>query len=313
MLTYTLLRRRPQHFQCMTGMSVAEFDALYDQVEPAWVAAEQERLSRPGRRRAIGAGPGYRHTLQTQLVLLLVWLRLYLTTAALGVLFGVDKATVSRICRRLLPIVRQVSQADVIWTEPPQRGQGRALDQALAACPDLARILDATEQPVQRPNKRRDPEREKRYYSGKKRCHTCKYALVVNEQGLICNVSPTTPGGVHDLTHVRQAGLLTPLPLSKVVVADAGFDGLANDLPEHGVATARKAYRDHPLTEEDLAFNRDLSRTRVVVENAFSRLKHFRSLSDRFRHVVEQVHSDIVLVLAAIVNRRTQRRLLQRS
>src|SRR5690606_14658239 len=154
---------------------------------------------------------------------------------------------------------------------------------------------------------RRDPEREKRYYSGKKRCHTCKTAVVVNEAGLMVDCSATTPGSVHDLTHVRQAGLLAQVPLDKVVVADAGFDGLANDLPDHAVATARKAYRNHPLTEADKAFNHDLARSRMVVENVFCWLKHFRCLRERFRHSVEQLHRDMFLVVAGIVNRRTMR------
>ena len=84
----------------------------------------------------------------------LMWLRLYLTTEALGALFDVDKSTVSRNGRRVLAVLRQISQEELAWPDPPRRGQGKDLAQVLEAHPDLFAILDATEQPVQRPQAR---------------------------------------------------------------------------------------------------------------------------------------------------------------
>lgn len=57
---YTYLRQHPAVFQAMTGLRVAEFDAVVTAVVPRYQAAEVARLSqptpgRPRRQRAIGA------------------------------------------------------------------------------------------------------------------------------------------------------------------------------------------------------------------------------------------------------------------
>lgn len=181
--------------------------------------------------------------------------------------------------------------------------------QALSVCPDLLAILDATEQPVQRP---KDPERQRRFYSGKKKRHTIKTGLVVNEEGLIRAVTPPTPGSVHDLRHFRESGVLGRIPRACRVVGDRAFTGLQHDLPRHNLAIAHKARRHHPLTRAQKVANRELSQRRMVVEHVFAAMKQFRALADRFRHAVE-VHQDVFTVIAALVNQRTRKRLATRA
>ena len=234
-----------------------------------------------------------------------MWVRLYLTTAALGALFGVDKATVSRNGRRILAVLRRVSEGEIAWPDPPARGQGKDLAEALASCSDLFAILDGTEQPVQRPQ---DPQRQQDFYSGKRKRHTIKKGIVVNERGLIRAVTPSTPGAMHDLRHFRKSGVLNRIPRQVGVIGDAGFDGLHHDLPEHSVATPHKARRNRPLKEDQKLANQELARVRIVVENVLAQIKHFRALAERFRHSLE-THDDIFIVVAAIVNRRTRQRL----
>jgi hypothetical protein len=304
MLTYSDLVRHPARFQRLTGVSVSEFEALLDKFLPAWEEAEYARLMRPDRQREIGGGRHQTLALANQLLMVMLWLRLYLSQGALGALFAIDKSTVSRRLRPLLSVLRQVSEID--WPEPPARGQGKELGEALHDHPDLLHIVDVTEQPVQRPNAK---VQEKAYYSGKQRCHTCKHAIGVNEQGIIRTLSPVSPGSVHDLTHLRQSGLLETIPHAVTVVADAGFEGLYTNLPNHSVVTPHKAKRNHPLLPDQKRINHELSAIRVVVENVIAHLKHFAILSHRFRHTVETWHDDVFWVVAALVNRRTLARL----
>ncbi len=56
MLNEAHLRRHLAAFRSMTGIAVAEFDTLAHDALPALAAADQARLERPTRRRAIGAG-----------------------------------------------------------------------------------------------------------------------------------------------------------------------------------------------------------------------------------------------------------------
>jgi transposase len=304
MLTYQSLAKRRRAFKSLTGLSVKEFEAIYKDFEPLWLAAEAQRLNRANRQRAIGGGGVYKLGLRTQVVMVLLWLRLYPTTETLAALFDVDKATISRNSWRILKVLAQIDSIE--WPSPPRKGQGHDLESLLTAYPDLLAAIDATEQAVQRPQ---DKAQEKAHYSGKCKQTTCKKAIVVNEVGVIRDLTPTVPGRTHDLTLVRQSGLLSRLPIDVTVIADAGFDGLAKYLPDHSVATAHKAQRNHPLTLDHKLANRLLSCERIIVENVFAHLKHFRCLSARFRHDIQTCHHLMFTVVAIIVNRRTLARL----
>jgi len=307
MINYQRLSQKPKIFKNLTGATIDEFDRVYQQAYPVW--QEQERLSRPNRQRAIGGGRKYELKFREQLLMTLVWLRLYLNTEALGYFFGVDKSTVSRNTRRVLAALRVVGEGTLGWPEPPQRGQGKNVAQALAEYPDLFAIVDATEQAVQRSS---DDETQRQHYSGKKKRHTRKTQLIVNEHGEIRHLSRSTPGSPHDLKHFRGSGAGEQIPKGATVAGDAGYDGLGNDLPEHSVITSFKARRNHPLTEEEKLLNQEFSRVRIIVENTICQLKHFKVLAHQFRHTVA-LYDDAFRAVVAIVNPRIKRHVAMAS
>ena len=304
MIRYQELSQKPRVFKSLTGVTVSEFDELYAQVQPLWLEHEIRRLSRRERKRAIGGGRTYTLHLKEQLLMTLVWLKLYLTVDALGFFFGVSGSTASRNTRHMLPILRRLGDETLGWPEPPQRGQGKNIAQALQAYPDLLAIVDATEQRVRRSS---DAQIQRAHYSGKKKRHTRKTQLIVNEQGQIRDVSASTPGRVHDLEHFRQSGSAHRIPKQVGVAGDAGYQGLHDELPDHSVGTAHKARRNHPLTEDEKAINREFSSMRIIVENTICELKHFRVLSECFRHVVDR-YDETFRAVVALVNPRIARR-----
>jgi transposase len=223
---------------------------------------------------------------------------------ALGFFFGVSGSTASHNTRNILPVLRQLGDETLGWPEPPKRGQGKNIQQALQEYPDLLAIVDATEQRVRRSS---DAHIQREHYSGKKKCHTRKTQIIVNEQGQIRDISTSTPGRVHDLEHFRQSGASQRIPKQVGVAGDAGYQGLHHELPDHSVGTVHKARRNHPLTEDEKAINREFSSMRIIVENTICELKHFRALSERFRHVVERYDGTFRAVIS-IVNPRIARR-----
>ena len=305
MITYHKLAQKLTTFKSLTGLTILEFEALLERFAPAWVAAEQQRLSRPNRKRAIGGGRKYELELRERLLMVLVWLRLYLNTEAMGFFFGVDKATVSRNCRRHLKVLRSLGDATLGWPEPPKRGEGKTIDQALEAYADLLAIVDCTEQKVRRSQ---GEDTQKKHYSGKKKTHTRKTAIVVNERGLIRAITSSTPGSQHDLKHVATAGVIDEIPKDVTTVGDAGFDGLQNYYPERSIGTPHKARRNHPLQEDQKLANRLLSSERIVVENTLCELKHFKALKHPFRHAME-LYDDTFRAIAGLVNWRIAQRL----
>lgn len=264
-------------------------------------------MLRPNRQRAPGGGCKPTFGLRDQLLVTLVWLRLYLTTETLGFLFGIDKATVSRYTRAILLVLRQVGDATLGWVEPPKRGQGKDLATARATYPDLFAIVDATEQPVQRSA---DPEQQQQHYSysGKKKRHTRKVQIIVNEHGIVREVSASVPGAVHDRELFRQSGAADAIPKETVTGGDAGYQGIKDDLPDHSVITPFKKTKLHPLSEEQKLLNQEFSRTRIIVENILAQFKNFKALAERFRHHVDR-WDDVFRAVLALINPRTLKRL----
>lgn len=302
MITFENLSKKPRIFKGFTGVSVAEFEELLESVRPVWEKRERQRLSRPKRQRAIGGGRKPVLGLRGQLLLTLVWLRLYLTTEALGYLFGIDKATVSRYTRRMSAALCEVGEATLGWPEPPKRG--KSIEEVRETHPDLFAFVDATEQPVRRS---KDYETQKKHYSGKKKRHTRKVQIVVNEEGIVRDVSRSVPGSMHDRRLFTQSGVANKIPKEVVVGGDAGYQGIQKDLPDHSVVTPFKRSKNHPLNEEQKWLNREFARGRIVVENTIAAFKHFKALAEVFRHAVA-LWDEVFRAVLAIVNPRLQKR-----
>lgn len=304
MLTFERLSQKPQIYKAFSGVTVEEFAALLTRVTPVWIEYERRRLARPDRQRALGGGRKPKLALREQLLLTLVWLRLYLTTETLGFLFEIDKATVSRYTRALLPALRTVGEGTLGWPEPPQRGQGKNIAEARVAYPDLFAFVDATEQTVQRSQ---DAEIQKQHYSGKKKRHTRKAQLIVNEQGVIRDVCESVPGSVHDRRLFRQSGAAAKIPKEVTAGGDSGYQGIQDDLPDHSVMTPFKKSKLHPLTDEQKLLNQEFASARIIIENVIAQFKHFQALAQPYRHAVGR-WDDVFRAVLAIVNPRIKKR-----
>lgn len=75
------LRKRPRHFRNFTGLSVEQFERLAEGVKAELTQAGQEVGSR---QRAVGGGRKATLALEDQLVVTLMYYRLYVTQLLLG-------------------------------------------------------------------------------------------------------------------------------------------------------------------------------------------------------------------------------------
>jgi hypothetical protein len=218
-MRYEYLSHYPTVFLSATGLRVSEFDQLQADCLAAYQTAEAQRLERPDRQRAIGGGLSPELDERDQLLLTVVWLRVYPTNEGLGYLFGVSDSTVSRYIHRVLPVLEQAGQ-DTMRLPDPGRKRRKHLDDLLADIPELAVVIDSFEQKVQRPP---DPDEQKGHYSGKKKTHTLKSQVAVDEEtGCIIDVSASVPGPTPDITLLDQSGLLDRLPEGLATLGDAG-------------------------------------------------------------------------------------------
>src|SRR5258708_5603005 len=84
------LRAFPAIFRNLTGITLAVFDHLLQDLRPAFADSRRQRLDRPNRQRAFGGGDDFDLPADDQFLLTIFWLRHYPTQEVLGYLFGVS-------------------------------------------------------------------------------------------------------------------------------------------------------------------------------------------------------------------------------
>ena len=294
MITFENLSRKPGTFKDFTRVSVAEYEGLLEQVTSLWVERDRTRLARPHRQRAVGGGRKPAPALREPLLLTLVWLRLYLTTEALGYLFGIDKATESRYIWRMLHILQAIGKVTLGWSEPPKRG--KSLEEVREEHPDPFAFVDATRQ-QEGVRKTRSPRSN--IWAKKEAVHA-QGAVIVNEEGLVRNVSESVPGSVHDRRLFTQSGAASKSPKG-VVGGDAGYRKIQDNLPEHSVITPFEKLKRQPLKEVQNQINQAFARARIVVENTIGAFRHFKALAEVFRQAVALWDEVVRAVLAIAI------------
>ena len=211
------LKKRSRHFANFTGLSVEQFEQLLEAAQAA--AALQPREER-SRQRAVGGGRKAKLALEEQLLVTLMYYRLYSTQILLGYLFStvrqlgqgpcpycLDDGNVSRVINRVLPWLLEVLplpvQERLLFASDEPQGRRRigTLEQLLKRHPEFAEVLiDAPEQETPKP---KDRVKHKGNYSGKKKRHTLKTQVVTSCSGLLLHVSRAIAGKVNDLTLLR--------------------------------------------------------------------------------------------------------------
>jgi DDE superfamily endonuclease len=304
MFAYETLTRHPSAFRSLTGMTPDEFEELLTSFRAAHDRRQRRRRTTrrgPLRERAAGAGHPHRHDDRHRLLMALVWLRLYPTYELLGFFFGLHKRNAQLNVRDVLATLDTLD--DFPFDRPGRdRKKLRSVTAVLAAFPAVRVIIDSKEQRVHRPT---GYEAQKPYYSGKKKAHTVKTQVVVDPCGRIEGVSASVPGGAnHDLPLLRGSGVLEQLAEGAAAMRDKGYVGVKNYYPATLVVLPFKARRGHPLTAEQEAFNRAVARCRIVVEHTMAQLNRFTVLRQVFRGQQRGRHSQVVRVVAKLVNRR---------
>src|SRR5215211_7391431 len=220
---YAHLSRHPEVFRAMTGLTVAAFDDLVNDLLPACAQARQRRLQRPSRKRAPGGGRHDQLCWTNQILLTVIWLRTYPTNEVLAYLIGVSDSTVSRVLARMLPLLEAAGK-DTMRLPDPGRKRRKQLDDLLRDTPALAVVIDTFEQRVQRC---KDHDAADAHYSGKKKQHTLKSQVAVDEEsGQIVDVADSVPGPTADIRLLEQSELLKRLPSGVGGIGDLAYVGI---------------------------------------------------------------------------------------
>ena len=211
--------------------------------------------------------------------------------------FAVSRSTITRAIGELRPLLaergctvegglRLRTLADVV----AHLGASRQLG-----------LLDATEVRVRRPAAHKAGRQ--RFVSGKARANTVKALVITDAEGRLLFCGHSRPGSIHDLTQVRQAGLVELLALipGVTLLADAGYQGLSAQTGG-AVLTPRPARRKNQIpvfpavAAAHEAERRAHAAQRIRVEHGISHLKNWRALS---RHLGRREHLETMLPAVA--------------
>lgn len=214
-----------------------------------------------------------------------------------GQLFGIQQPRVSKWIKVLLPLLKKaLKQLDFL----PKRF-GYALYAFLQNFTRYVLLMDATERRIPRSV---DYERQKHEYSGKKKTHTVKNNLVVDQQHQVLFLSSTYPGSVHDKRLADEAG--HRYPNQTVLIEDLGYQGY--DLDNICVLIPHKKPKNKELTKQQKQENTDLSQVRVPVEHVMAGVKRLNIVKEKVRLRSQNVRDQVMLIACGLHNLRTAAR-----
>jgi hypothetical protein len=195
LLSYDRLSKKPLLFKSFTRLTVVEFNDIYDKaITKRYNKYENKHLSkRKNRKRSIGAGRHFKLDVKNRFLMILVYYRLYITYTLEGFLFDLDQSNICRdiqkiesLARKCIPIPQKIYNITK---------RLRTVDEIEHYFPGFISFIDCTEQQIPRPI---DNKRKKEYYSGKKKRHTVKTQMMVNNQGIIIHKLGHKKGRRHD-------------------------------------------------------------------------------------------------------------------
>lgn len=279
MMTHASLALRPKHFHSFTGLTVPEFTKMVGVIRADWEEARQQSRTQQRIRKIGGGSKPKLPKLEDRLLVYCVYAKLYLPYVLLEYLFGVDESTICRMVQEMTSVVG----AKIIV----QRGGKRisTLAELKEAFPDLDEVLiDATEQRVNRPAKKR---LRQKHHSGKKKAWTIKTQVMGTKQKLVLHVADSSPGRMHDYPYFRATGVPQWLEDNPQIRArvDLGYQGANKDYPKATVVLPVKRSRAKTeLTRSEKIMNTKKAKARIYMENTFANLKKFKILSDIYRN-----------------------------
>lgn len=256
------LRHLPDdQFRRISGVKKTTFIELIELLKPKWTNRRQ------------GGGPIPKLSLRDQLVLTLSYWRNYGTYLETGSKFGVSETTSFNICRWVEESLKNEKMLHLPGKKELFAGKEKY----------EVVVFDVTECPIERPKRRkikRRKNRQRHFYSGKKKRHTIKEQIVVDQKSEKIIATNMACGKTHDFKIFKNSNNRVH-PDTKIQ-GDSGYQGIQkihrnSELP-------KKRSKKNPLTKKDKKKNKEISSSRVIVENIFAYIKKFKIISQRYRN-----------------------------
>jgi hypothetical protein len=268
-----------------TGLSHAEFDSVHTICLPGLT---QVRL-----RMHAGKGKQSHMTTHNMLALTLYWLRQTPSFHSLASQYpAFSRTTIHRTVHEVINILHTHLYPSMVQPIHPLAPSSRR-----SSLQNVRLIIDSTFIPLPLSQKNK-----KWYHPRSPTKAALKVEIDCDLTHRIVNVSDVTRGAEHDMTLVRQSGILNQINTETQAIADKGYIG---QLPIITPARKkRKVSKEAQLLQDERTRKRELQAERAAIENINQRFKQWSIVS----YVWQQDYSDfifvnkVVRVVAALAN-----------
>ena len=291
-------------FQRYIGLNFKQLDSLTQRLELLWTEAEFERLHRNGRVREVGGGHPYKlKQTKEKITVVLLYYKQYLTQELLGDLADLDQANISRLLKKMLPLIEEAAdpalKVYLAQAKDDCRKRIGTWQELYERHPDLRDVsTDATEQQCFRSQ---NYETQKKYYSGKSKQHAIKTQASVGAKGRILDVSKSYPGSVHDKKIIDTEKTVEKFDKRVPHRFDSGYQGVKKEYPDHYLILPVKKSKGNELIPIEKEHNRANSKRRVIAEHALARIQKFRICATTFRQPLA-AYNQTFRNIAAVLN-----------
>jgi hypothetical protein len=273
MKPYTkITTKKAAKFKRLVGISREKFNNIVD-----WLKSYESEIKKQNglKRRGLNTSKISR---EDRVLLTFYYLRHYPTFENLASIFNICESYCQKIYTKTVRMLAKILKL-------PSRKE--LLTKGFSTL-----IIDVSEQRIERPQKH-----QRAFYSGKKHGHTIKAQLIICALTLRILSVVTGKGRQHDFAIFKASRLL--LDPNSELLADSGYQGIVKYHLKSTIPFKKK--KGQPLTAEEKAHNKTLSKKRVLIENVNRQCKIFRIVKDVYRGK----HKNYALnwhLISAIVN-----------
>ena len=282
------LAQRAQSMQYWRG------DKQTEKETPSWYKSDVGSSTYYGR-----PGPSRKLSLEKELLLVLMRLRLALLVHDLAFRFQISDTLVSSIFVTWMRLMRLELSHLVVW---PAKDVIRA---NLPECfriyyPKVRCIIDCTEVNIETPS---SLDTQAICWSDYKHHCTIKFLIAITPNGLISYVSSCYGGRATDKHITRDCSFLYLLEPTDQVMADRGFK-IREDLMsvQATLAIPPSTVGSLQMSSAHVRETSRIANVRIYVEQAIGRVKNFRFLKNEIPITCLPVVDDIVIVACALCN-----------
>ena len=300
-----------QKVKMYTGLqSKQAFDDLLTMVKEKaskmryWSGSQRESSHHTGTCRTFKStpqksGPTRKLSLEEEMLLTLMKLRLGTINGMLGDMFGVSNTTVSQVINTWIKFLADELRPLILW--PSKEAIYATFPKSLPSkYRNLRCTIDCTEIFIEKP---RNFELQALTWSDYKHNNTVKLLVGIAPNGSISFLSKAWGGRASDQLMTRSCGFYDLLDHGDLILADRGFP-IQEDL------LLRHCHLEIPpsssglaqMSGPDVKKTKDVANARIHVERAIGRIKQFSILTNTLPITMVPLIDDIVVICAALSN-----------